>query len=92
MNPVVLSALLLLLALTGIVIRKTYFYVPARELKRRAAKHDPAAAKLYRAVAYGNSLRALLWLYIGLTSAASFILLARALPVWASLLIVSCVS
>jgi CBS domain containing-hemolysin-like protein len=88
MNQIVLSAVLLVLALVGIVLRKTYFYTPVRELKRRAARHDPVASKLYRAVAYGNSLRGLLWLYIGLTGAASFVVLARALPIWASLLIV----
>jgi CBS domain containing-hemolysin-like protein len=88
MTNYIFAAILLLLALCGIVARKTYYYLPLRELKRRAAKHDPVAAQLYRAAAYGNSLRGLLWLYIGLTSAASIILLARLLPVWASLLIV----
>jgi CBS domain containing-hemolysin-like protein len=78
----------LLLALAGIAVRKTYYAVPARELKRRAAHHDPTATRLYRAVAYGSSLRALLWLYIGLASAASLVLLAQLLPVWASLLVV----
>lgn len=83
-----LAVILLLMALLGIVARKTYFYLPLRELKRRAEKHDRQAARLYRAAAYGNSLRGLLWLYIGLTGAASLVLLARLLPVWASLLIV----
>lgn len=77
----------LILALAGVVLRKTYHAVPERELKRRAV-HDPSAARLYRAVAYGNSLSSLLWLYIGLTSAASFVLFARSLSVWVSLLII----
>jgi len=76
------------MALIGVVLRKNYFAVPARELKRRAAGHDKTATQLYRAVAYGNSLRSLLWLYIGLTGAASLVLLARQLPVWASLLVI----
>ncbi len=88
MTNLIIAAVLLLLALLGVVARKTYYYLPLRELKRRAAKHDPEAAQLYRAAAYGNSLRGLLWLYIGLTSAASLVLLARMLPVWVSLLIV----
>jgi CBS domain containing-hemolysin-like protein len=88
MTSTILAILLLGLALAGIVVRKTYYYVPARELKRRAEKHDPVAGQLYRAVAYGNSLRSLLWLYVGLTSAASLVLLARQLPIWVSLLIV----
>lgn len=88
MKAFILPVVLLLLALGGVVVRKTYYALPLRELKRRAAKQDKAAVQLYRAVAYGNSLRSLLWLYIGLTSAASLVLLARLLPVWASLLIV----
>lgn len=88
MNDLILAVVLLLLALIGVAARKTYFYLPLRELKRRAEKQDPVAAQLYRAAAYGNSLRGLLWLYIGLTSAASLVLLARRLPIWASLLIV----
>lgn len=82
------AILFLVLAIGGVVVRKTYFYIPLRELKRRAEKHDKLSAKLYRAVAYGSSLRALLWLYIGLTTAASIIIFSRILPVWASLLIV----
>lgn len=88
MTNLIYAALLLLLSLAGIVVRKTYFYLPLRELKRRAERHDILAVQLYRVAAYGSSLRGLLWLYIGLTSAASLILLARTLPVWASLLIV----
>jgi len=85
---VFLAIVLLGLAIGGIVVRKAYFSMPLRELKRRAEQHDRVAVQLYRAAAYGNSLRGLLWLYIGLTSAASLILLARTLPIWASLLIV----
>ncbi len=88
MKNLLITLVLLLLALAGIVIRKTYFAVPVRELKRRAAKHQQPAVQLYRAVAYGRSLRILLWLYIGLTSAVLVVWLARWLPVWISLLIV----
>ena len=87
MNFVVALALLVL-ALAIIVIRKTYYSVPLHELKRQAERHEPLAKVIYPAVAYGNSLRSLLWLTIGFLSAASIILLARNLPVWASLLIV----
>ena len=88
MKAFILPVVLLLLALAGVVVRKTYYALPVRELKRRAAKQDKLAVQLYRAVAYGNSLRVLLWLYIGLASAASLVLLARLLPIWVSLLIV----
>lgn len=88
MGTLILAIALLLLALSGVVIRKTYYQLPLKELKRRAAKHDPDAEQIYRAVSYGTSVRTLLWLFIGLTSAASLILLARVLPLWVSLLIV----
>lgn len=88
MRNVIFALVSLLFALGGVVVRKTYFRLPVRELKRRAERHDATARALYRAVAYGNSLRGLLWLYIGLTSAAGVILLAREIPVWASLLII----
>ncbi len=88
MNDFVLALIFLLLAVGGIVIRKTYYHLPVHELKRRAEHSEPLATRLYPAVAYGGSLRVLLWLYIGLTSAASIILLARLLPIWASLFIV----
>jgi putative hemolysin len=88
MTNILLGIVFLLFALLGIVLRKTYFAVPINELKRRAQKHDPHATQLYRAATYGNSLRSLLWLYIGLTSAISLILLARELPVWLGIVIV----
>ena len=88
MNDYVLALIFLLLAIGGIVVRKTYYYIPLHELKRRAERGEPLARRLYPAAAYSSSLRVLLWLYIGLMSAASIILLARLLPIWASLLIV----
>lgn len=83
-----LAIALLALAVGGVVVRKTYYYLPARELKRQAEHGDKLAKQLYRAVAYGSSLRGLLWLYVGLVTAASLIILARQLPIWVSLLIV----
>jgi CBS domain containing-hemolysin-like protein len=88
MQDLIPAIILLLLALSGVVMRKTYFYLPLHELKRKAEHQDETAASLYRAAAFGNSLRGLLWLYIGLTGAAGIVLLARQLPVWVCLLIV----
>jgi CBS domain containing-hemolysin-like protein len=88
MKNIIFALILLLLSLGGVVVRKTYFHLPVRELKRRAQKHDAAAQALYRAVAYGNSLRGLLWLYIGLTAAGGLVLLVREVHVWVSLLII----
>lgn len=88
MNDYILALIFLLLAIAGVVIRKTYYYVPLHELKRRAERGESLARRIYPAAAYGGGLRVLLWLYIGLMSAASIILLARLLPIWVSLLIV----
>lgn len=88
MNDIAYAAVFLLLSFGGVVVRKAYFRLPVRELKRRAEKHDRTAQTMYRAVAYGNSLRGLLWLYIGLMTAAGLILLARELSIWVSLLVV----
>lgn len=88
MINVIYAAVCLLLCLGGVVVRKTYFRLPVRELKRRAEHGDKTARTLYKAVAYGNSLRALLWLYIGLAAAAGLILLAREFDVWVSLFII----
>lgn len=85
MTSFIFATVLLALALAGVVIRKTYYYVPRRELKRLAERHDALASRLYTAVAYGSSLRALLWLFIGLTSAGGVVLLARQAPLWLSI-------
>jgi len=79
-----LAFLLLLLAIGGVVVRKTYSYVPLKELKRRAEAHDPLASKLYPAASYERSLRALLWLFIVLTSASGVVVLSREAPGWIS--------
>lgn len=88
MTDYIVAIVFLVLALYGVVLRKTYFSLPLAELKRRAQKHDSDAAQLYRAAAYGDSLSSLLWLGIGLCSALSLILLARVLPVWLGVVII----
>lgn len=88
MTNLIISLICLLVALLGVVLKKTYFFIPTHELKRRAENSDPAATKLYKVAVYGPSLRALLWLVIGLGSAASFLLLAKLAPLWLSILIV----
>jgi CBS domain containing-hemolysin-like protein len=52
----------ILVALLAIALQRFYSYVPAHELKRLAARGDQLARALYRPVAYGESLRVLLWL------------------------------
>lgn len=88
MTDTVFASLLLLIVVGLVVVRKTYTYLPLKELKRRAERHDPLAEKLFQAVAYGSSLRVLLLALIVIFSALSFILLARTQPAWLSFLIV----
>jgi CBS domain containing-hemolysin-like protein len=71
---------LLGVALVAIGLRKAYYSVPARELKRQARAGDPAAKVLYRAVAYGSSLGLLLWVIVVISLAASFVLLDQITP------------
>ena len=88
MTSFIVTIVLLLVALMLVVVRKTYYSTPVIELRRRARQNDRTASQLYRAVAYGSSLRALLWLLITVSGAASFVVLSRVAPVWLSLLVV----
>jgi CBS domain containing-hemolysin-like protein len=78
-----ISALsLLIVTLLAVSLQKTYYLFPVRELKRQARSGDRDARVLYRAAAYGSSLRMLLWLVIGAGLTASFILLETIAPLW----------
>src|SRR6266566_1816487 len=78
MSVFILALTLIALALLATALQKTYSLLPAKELKRRARAGDPLYKALYRAAAYGTSLRVLLWTVIVLGFAASFVLLSRA--------------
>jgi CBS domain containing-hemolysin-like protein len=88
MNSYLAAIVLLLIAIAGVVVRKTYYYLPPREWKRRAEQHDALAVRLYPAVAYGESLRALLWAWIVLATAGAFVLLVGVAPAWMGLIAV----
>jgi CBS domain containing-hemolysin-like protein len=77
MSTFITAIIFLLLMLFGVALRKTYDYLPRKELKRQARGGDAVAKVLYRAVAYGASLRVLLWLFIGSMAAAGFVLFSR---------------
>ncbi len=76
---------LALLALLTISLERTYRSVPVRELRKRAQAGDEIAVILHRAVAYGHSLRAMLWFLIGVSHAVFFLLLALYTPAWFAL-------
>lgn len=75
-----------LFALFAISLQRTYARIPAKELKRRARQGDEMAKALHKAVSYGQSLRAILWLLIGLSSGGFFVYIANILPSWLALL------
>jgi len=60
MLNIILGLLLTTAALALLVLERSYQQVPARELKRLARAGDEVAGLLYRAAAYGASLRVLL--------------------------------
>lgn len=69
-------------------LQRTYGSVPIPELKRRARTGDPIADRLFKAAAYGSSLRALLWsLIIGFTSLL-FIVVSKETASWFALTII----
>ncbi len=79
---VLLGLLLAALVLVTINVQRAYSAVSIRELKRRARDKDEIAELLHRAAAYGYSLRAILWLLIGLASAGFFVYVAKQAPTW----------
>lgn len=85
MNALVLI-LLGALALMSVGLLKSYRHVSERELKRRAREGDELAKALYRAVAYGASLHAVLWMLVILTNTLFFVMVAKDSPTWFALL------
>lgn len=60
MLNLIVGLLLAAVAVVLWVLQRTYQHVPAKELKRLARRGDEVAGLLYRAAAYGASLRVLL--------------------------------
>jgi CBS domain containing-hemolysin-like protein len=85
----VIAVIFLGLALVALVLRKTYFYLPKQELQRQAARHDPLATTLWRAVAYDGSLVLLLWVCIGVGAGVGFVLFAKVAPALLGFLVVA---
>jgi len=82
-----ISVLLGGLTLLAISLQRTYGHVPERELKRRARAGDAMAKGLYRAAAYGASLRTLLWILVIFFAAGFFVYVGRNTATWFSILI-----
>lgn len=80
MIGIISGYVLIVIALLAIVLQRLYSSVPARELKRLAQKGDHLAKSLYRPVAYGSSLRLLLWTIMGVSMSAGLLIVLPHLP------------
>lgn len=69
------ALVLIMIGLFALALQRFYSSVPAKELKRLAARGDTLAEALYRPVAYGPSMRLLLWTVFGLSTAGGLLLL-----------------
>jgi CBS domain containing-hemolysin-like protein len=71
----IIALVLIILGLFALALQRFYSSIPAKELKRLAARGDSLAEALYRPVAYGASMRLLLWSVFGLSTAGGILLL-----------------
>jgi CBS domain containing-hemolysin-like protein len=78
----ILGVLLAAVAVVSWVLLRTYQHIPGRELKRLARRGDEIAQLLYRAVAYGMSLRLLLGSVVAVSGALSLLALSSAVGLW----------
>ncbi|HEY5805968.1 MAG TPA: CBS domain-containing protein [Candidatus Saccharimonadales bacterium] len=74
MITVTAGIVLIILGLIALALQRFYSTVPAKELKRLAARGDHLAEDLYRPVAYGASMRLLLWVIFCLGLTGGFLL------------------
>ena len=85
----IFGLILVVLGLLALALQRFYSSVPARELKRLAARGDHLAAALYRPVAYGASMRLFLWVVLAVSLSAGFLLLISSLVAWAAFAVVA---
>lgn len=78
----VIGAFLGGLSLLAVSLKRTYYLIPTKELRRQSRGGDEIAEALYRAASYGYSLKLVLWTLVGLTSAAFFVFVASSSPAW----------
>lgn len=89
MIGIISGFLLIAVAILALVLQRLYSSVPARELKRLAKKGDHLAKALYRPVAYGASLRVLLWLVVSISLSGGLLIVLPHLHVVLSFLLLS---
>src|SRR5690349_13270702 len=85
----ILGFLLIVLGLLALVLQRFYSSVPAKELKRLAARGDHLAAALYQPVASGTSMRLMLWAVFCLGLAGGFLSVIGHAPSFVAFLLVA---
>lgn len=76
----IFGIILLTLGLLSVALQRYYSSVPAKELKRLAARGDHLAEALYRPVSYGASMRFLLWMVFSFSFSFGVIFVANGMP------------
>src|SRR6185369_14702069 len=76
----ILGFLLIAVSLVTLALQRFYSSVPRKELKRLASRGDHLASALYAPVAYGASMRLLLWLIFGLGLSGGLLLVLYHVP------------
>lgn len=84
---IALIALLFITTVFLVVLLHIYFYLPLQELRRRARSADKTYRLIYKSASFGNKLRALLWLIIGLLFAWLVVILGKSLPMFVAVLL-----
>jgi len=80
MAALIFGFILLTWGMVALALQRFYSTVPSRELKRLAARGDQLAQALFRPVAYGNSMRIMLWTIAGLNLTFGVLLTVPNLP------------
>ena len=78
----IIACICLILAWQVILLRRAYFSKPVYEVRRQATSGNGFARLIYPVVAYGPTVRAMLWLVLGVLTAIALVLLARLAPIW----------
>jgi CBS domain containing-hemolysin-like protein len=77
------------MTLLAISLQRSYGSIPVKELRKRVREGDVIAGTLFKAAAYGSSLRALLWALIIGFSSLLFITVTRETATWFALLVIA---
>ena len=85
----IIACVCLVLAWQVILLRRVYFSKPVYEVRRQATSGNGFARLIYPVIAYGPTVRATLWLLLGVLTAAALVLLAKLAPVWLGICLVA---